>query len=96
MLQQTFSLSMKISLACLLASCALTMMAQNLLYVGNSRGDDISIIDIASLKVVATSNSEIAFTESRFNPAASACSSLLSLTTRLESLTRVLSRRWVR
>jgi YVTN family beta-propeller protein len=43
---------MKILLACLLASCAVTVVAQDLLYVGNSRGDDISIVDMASLKVV--------------------------------------------
>src|SRR5690349_6994954 len=52
MLRQKPSLSWKTLLACLLAPCAATMMAQNLLYVGNSRGDDISIIDMVSLKVV--------------------------------------------
>src|SRR5215471_1852930 len=52
MLRQKLHLSMKILLACLLASCAVTVMAQNLLYVGNSRGDDISVVDMASLKVV--------------------------------------------
>ena len=52
MLRQKPYLSMKILLACLLASCAVTVMAQNLLYVGNSRGDDISIVDMVSLKVV--------------------------------------------
>src|SRR5215469_16065240 len=54
MLGQKISLSMKIKilLACLLASCAVTVMAQNLLYVGNSRGDDVSIVDLATLKVV--------------------------------------------
>ena len=54
MLRHKISLSMKIKilLACPVASCAVTVMAQNLLYVGNSRGDDISIVDMASLKVV--------------------------------------------
>src|SRR5215471_16934302 len=52
MLRQKLHLSMKILLACLLASCAVTVMAQNLLYVGNSRGDDISVVDMASLNVV--------------------------------------------
>jgi YVTN family beta-propeller protein len=36
----------------MLASCAATATAQNMLYVGNSRGDDISIVDLTSLKVI--------------------------------------------
>lgn len=44
--------ALRISLTCLLAWCAVTAAAQNLLYVGNSRGDDISVVDLASLKVV--------------------------------------------
>ena len=32
--------------------CAAAVASQNLLYVGNSRGDDISIIDLSSFKVV--------------------------------------------
>src|SRR5262252_6089107 len=43
---------MRILFGCLLAWGAVTATAQNLLYVGNSRGDDVSIVDMASLKVV--------------------------------------------
>lgn len=39
-------------LGCLLMWGAATARAQNLLYVGNSRGDDVSIVDLATLKVV--------------------------------------------
>ncbi len=43
---------LEILLTCILLWCAGTAGAQDLrLYVGNSRGDDISIIDLASLKV---------------------------------------------
>src|SRR5215470_12719351 len=52
MLRRKLYLSMRILLGCLLAWCAAMVMAQDLLYVGNSRGDDISIIDMASLKVI--------------------------------------------
>jgi len=52
MLRRKLYLSMRILLGCLLAWCAAMVMAQDLLYVGNSRGDDISIIDMTSLKVV--------------------------------------------
>jgi YVTN family beta-propeller protein len=52
MLLQKRGFSMKILLSCLLAWCAATATAQNLLYVGNSRGDDISVVDLASLKVI--------------------------------------------
>jgi YVTN family beta-propeller protein len=51
MLQQKLRSSVRMLLTCLLAWCASTAAAQNL-YVGNSHGDDISIIDLASLKVV--------------------------------------------
>ena len=50
MLSRKFALNVGIS--CVLAACAATAAAQNLLYVGNSRGDDISIVDLASMKVV--------------------------------------------
>src|SRR5262252_3767121 len=43
---------MRILFGCLLAWGAVTATAQNLLYVGNSRGDDVSIVDLATLKVV--------------------------------------------
>jgi YVTN family beta-propeller protein len=52
MLRQKLSLAIRILLGCMLAWGAATATAQNLLYVGNSRGDDISIIDLATLKVV--------------------------------------------
>lgn len=52
MLPQKLRLSRAIWLGCLLAWCAGTAAAQNLLYVGNSRGDDISIVDLDSMKVV--------------------------------------------
>ncbi len=44
---------LEILLTCILLWCAETAGAQDLrLYVGNSRGDDISVVDLASLKVV--------------------------------------------
>ena len=44
---------LEILLTCILLWCAGTAGAQDLrLYVGNSRGDDISVVDLASLKVV--------------------------------------------
>ena len=44
---------LKILLTCILLWCVETAGAQDLrLYVGNSRGDDISVVDLASLKVV--------------------------------------------
>lgn len=51
-MRQKLSLAMRILLGCLLAWSAATATAQNLLYVGNSRGDDVSIVDLATLKVV--------------------------------------------
>jgi YVTN family beta-propeller protein len=43
----------KLLLTCILLWCAETAGAQDLrLYVGNSRGDDISVVDLASRKVV--------------------------------------------
>jgi len=50
--RQKLSLAMRILFGCLLAWGAVTATAQNLLYVGNSRGDDVSIVDLATLKVV--------------------------------------------
>lgn len=45
--------AIKTSLSCILLWCAATAAAQELrLYVGSSRGDDVSIIDLASLKVI--------------------------------------------
>jgi YVTN family beta-propeller protein len=52
MLPKKLRLSVMVPLVCVLAWCAGTAAAQNLLYVGNSRGDDISIVDLASMKVV--------------------------------------------
>ena len=51
-MRQKLSLAMRILFGCLLAWGAATATAQNLLYVGNSRGDDVSIVDLATLKVV--------------------------------------------
>ena len=52
MLRQKLPLVMRILLYFLLALGAATATAQNLLYVGNSRGDDVSIVDLGTLKVV--------------------------------------------
>jgi YVTN family beta-propeller protein len=53
MLPRKLRFATKIFLSCILAWCAGTAAAQNQwLYVGNSRGDDISIVDLASLKVI--------------------------------------------
>jgi YVTN family beta-propeller protein len=53
MLSRNFCSVMRLLLSCTLAWCAATAAAQNLrLYVGNSRGDDISVVDLSSLKVV--------------------------------------------
>ena len=53
-MRQKLSLAMRILLGCLLAWGTATATAQNLLYVGNSRGDDVSIVDLANLKVVGS------------------------------------------
>src|SRR5260370_14619162 len=51
MVRGTIHLGMLVT--CILLGCAETAGAQDLrLYVGNSRGDDISVVDLASLKVV--------------------------------------------
>src|SRR5438270_9816264 len=52
MLRQKLPLMMRILLYFLLALGAATATAQNLLYVGNSRGDDVSIVDLGTLRVV--------------------------------------------
>ena len=55
MLQRKFHSAIKICLICILTACAVTAAAQNLrLYVGSSRGDDISVIDLASLKMIGS------------------------------------------
>jgi len=51
MFRKTVSFSFLICAVSLLLGVA-AMASQNLLYVGNSRGDDISIIDLSSFKVV--------------------------------------------
>jgi YVTN family beta-propeller protein len=51
MLQRKLNSFVGVWVSCLLL-CSAGAAAQNLLYVGNSRGDDISIIDLSSLKVV--------------------------------------------
>ena len=53
-MRQKLSVTMRILLGCLLAWGVATATAQNLLYVGNSRGDDVSIVDLANLKVVGS------------------------------------------
>lgn len=53
MLARNICQAIRMLLSCILAWCAGTAAAQNLrLYVGNSRGDDISVVDLASLKVI--------------------------------------------
>jgi YVTN family beta-propeller protein len=42
----------RVVLGCILLLSAGTAGAQNLLYVGNSRGDDVSVVDLTSLKVI--------------------------------------------
>jgi YVTN family beta-propeller protein len=51
MLQRKLNSFVGVWVSCLLL-CSAGAAAQNLLYVGNSRGDDISVIDLSSLKVI--------------------------------------------
>src|SRR5947209_900352 len=52
MLPRIHRLSITVLLTCMQVWCAGLATAQNLLYVGNSRGDDVSVVDLSSLRVV--------------------------------------------